>query len=500
MSADTAAQAPKPSLSRANQAASLLRWLPLALLLAILAGLAFTPKLLGDPDTYWHIATGQWILEHGRAPSTDPFSFTFHGAPWTAHEWLSEVVYALAYRAGGWSGVLLLASMAFVGGLAILAGYAARHLPPLGVSALILFAFFAAVPSILARPHILAFPLLAVWLTELLKARADARTPPPWLLLIMVAWANLHGSFLLGLALLGAFALEAVLVARRGNLKREILRWAVFGAGSIVAAVVTPHGPQGILFPLTFVDMQAFKVVDEWRSADFSRLTIFEILLLEGLFLTFWLGVKIPPFRIFLLLGLLHLALKHERHQAVFGLGAGALLVEPIAAALGERRRQDGQPASAVADRGRIEVAPNPVMKPVVIAAALLLVCWARLSTPHARIDDVTPAAAFGKVPKHLRSQPVFNDYDFGGFLIFEGVRPFIDSRADMYGDAFVMDHDAIMRDPERRLRPTLARWGVRWTILRPQSSAVGVLDRTSWCRRLSADAYAVVHVCNPKR
>jgi hypothetical protein len=89
------------------------RLLPLAmggavfLLLVLLA-----PRLLNDPDTYWHIVVGRWIVENGAFPHTDPFSHTMAGAPWIAKEWLSQVLYAQAYALGGWGAVVLLAAAA----------------------------------------------------------------------------------------------------------------------------------------------------------------------------------------------------------------------------------------------------------------------------------------------------------------------------------------------------------------------------------------------------
>ena len=68
---------------------------------------AFAPQVLGDGDTWSHVATGEWIIAHGTAPHADPFSHSMLGAPWTAHEWLSEVLLALAFRLGGWSGDVL---------------------------------------------------------------------------------------------------------------------------------------------------------------------------------------------------------------------------------------------------------------------------------------------------------------------------------------------------------------------------------------------------------
>ena len=64
--------------------------------------------MFADGDTNWHVATGRWILAHGAVPTTDPFSFSAYGHRWVAHEWLSEVLMALAWQGAGWSGVMLL--------------------------------------------------------------------------------------------------------------------------------------------------------------------------------------------------------------------------------------------------------------------------------------------------------------------------------------------------------------------------------------------------------
>ena len=65
--------------------------------------------LLADPDSHWHIAVGNWILQHGAVPTVDTYSYTFTGQPWIAKEWLSQVLMALAYNIGGWGGVVALA-------------------------------------------------------------------------------------------------------------------------------------------------------------------------------------------------------------------------------------------------------------------------------------------------------------------------------------------------------------------------------------------------------
>src|SRR6185437_14288438 len=84
--------------------------------------------LLADGDTYWHIAAGRWMFQHFAIPTVDPFSYTMGGMPWTAHEWLSEIILAAAFAIGGWSGVIGAAAASFAAALAILTRYLLRHL------------------------------------------------------------------------------------------------------------------------------------------------------------------------------------------------------------------------------------------------------------------------------------------------------------------------------------------------------------------------------------
>src|SRR5437763_5188305 len=69
-------------------------------------------KLLSDPDTFWHIRVGQWILDHAQFPTVDVFSYTAGGKPWISTEWLSEVIFATAFKFGGWHAVVLLSAAA----------------------------------------------------------------------------------------------------------------------------------------------------------------------------------------------------------------------------------------------------------------------------------------------------------------------------------------------------------------------------------------------------
>ncbi len=99
-------------------------------------------------------------------------------------------------------------------------------------------------PHFVARPHVLAFPFMLIWVAGLVRAVEERRAPEPLLLLAMLLWANLHGGFTLGLLLAGAFALEAVIGARNPVERKALLTgWAKFGAGALLVSCITPYGP-----------------------------------------------------------------------------------------------------------------------------------------------------------------------------------------------------------------------------------------------------------------
>jgi hypothetical protein len=129
----------------------------------------------------------------------------------------------------------------------------------------------------------------------------------------------------------------------------------------------------------------------------------------------------------------------------------------------------------------------------------VMLEIIARLAAPVIRVDGPTaPIAALASAPAAIVDQPVFNDYGFGGYLIFKGVRPFIDSRAEVYGDRFLATYAAMQRGDLCALRVNFDRYRIGWTILPPDSPVVAILDISPGWRRLHTDSEAVVQVYDP--
>lgn len=442
-------------------------------------------NLLRDGDSYWHLATGAWMLEHRAVPHADIFSFSAVGTPWIPHEWLAELVMALAFRAGGWSGLAALIGLAAAATAYGLARHLGRFLGLLPSLVLLGAAGFGILLGLTARPHVLALPLLELWLGTLVIARAEGRGPPWRLLPLMTLWANLHGTFMVGLALAAGLGAEAVLAAGRAERPAALRRWAGFGAAAALAALVTPNGLEGFLLPFRFLGMgEMFQTVSEWRSPDFQQPDALELILLGGMLFGFWRGLRLPPLRLIMLLGLVHAALQHVRNEVIIGLIAALLVAEPLAR---QMRTRAFRPAGGPATLG-FELA---IGAPAALALALLLAL-----NPISRGDDrVTPGAALAQVPPALQAQPVLNEYSFGGYLIFRGLKPLIDGRTDMYGGAFLRTYVAAARAESGPLQDLLSRYAIAWTLLPPDSPVVAVLDASPGWRRLYADPVAVVHV-----
>lgn len=444
-------------------------------------------SMLSDGDTGWHIAAGNWILDHRAIPTVDPFSYTFAGKPWVAHEWLSEVLMALAYRAAGWSGIAVLFASA-VAGMFFLAGLELRRWLSFRWLAIALTALFVLLqPFMLARPHMLAWPMLAIWTIGLLRARERDRAPPLALAALMVLWANLHGSFVFGFVLLAAFGLEALIAGRARPL--PVLRdWGMFAALSLAASLLTPHGIDGLMFPLEVSGMSSLPLIIEWQPTAFGKISGFEVILLATLFLLLSRGVRVPPVRLILLLGMLHLALAHIRHQALLGIVGTLILAAP--AGNGETGEGERLRPSLKDWRSR------PAITLAILALILSLVSVARLAVPMKRPDtsDV-PVAAVAALPDHLRAEHGFNRYGFGGLLILNGFRPYIDGRADLYGDAFLHNYARIANGDASRWNEAVRRWNIRWAILSPKDRLATVLASDKGWRRLYADKWAIVFV-----
>jgi hypothetical protein len=478
------------SVAHAEAASPLRGLLPLWVGVGIYAlFVAAGNRLLIDPDTLWQIALGQWIVDHRAVPWTDVYSFTMRGQPWISTQWLAQVLYAKAYAMAGWAGPVLLASGAIAATFVLSARFLSRRLSESAALVFVAAGLALTMPHLLARPHVLALPVMVAW-TSALIAAADRRAAPSfWLLPLMVLWANLHGGFILGLMLVAPIALDAVVNADARVRKTLALRWALFGVAAILAGCCTPYGWHSLLAAQKILDLgAALPLIKEWRSADFSSAGPFELCLLAAFGLALWRGVTLPPVRILLLLGLLHMALSHERSIGTFALLAPLILAAPLGVQFGVSTNNAA--TDGASSRGKLFAGVAVIMLLGTLAFAFV----------HRFEADARnlPVAAVAELKK-LNLARVFNDYDFGGYLIASGVAPFIDGRTELYGEKFFVSHNNAsgLMEPENLFR-LLKDYNIEVTLMRTQSAATKLLDHIDGWQKAYADDIATIHLRKP--
>lgn len=425
-----------------------------------------------DPDLFWHLASGEWMLDHGRLLDRDVFSFTRDGTPYTAGQWLGQVALALAFRAGEWPGIALLRATLVGIATLFLARAVLRLQPHPGW----------ATPPILAailvsrlvwgdRPQLFTLALFPVFLDVLLRARSGGGSRslyalPP----LAFLWANTHGAFVLGLVLLLVFAVEAQLV--RHPLRR------VLGITLIASALASLMNPSGLI-ALTWIGSYAGSAgqrVAEERPADILSPagTLYALMLLASLAAALalgragiaarvgapllWSGLIVP----FALLGL---AIQRQLPYAC------DVLAPFVAAALPAALRR--APASAPLLRRRLATA---AVAALVVIASLIAV----LAAP--RVPDLA-AYPVGSLAE-LRARPgnLMHEYDWGGYLIYAAPDhpTFIDGRLFPFVPDVLADWSkAVAVLPG--YAEVLARYDIRLVLLRPHRPLVAALGERGW-------------------
>jgi hypothetical protein len=440
--------------------------------------------LLGDSDSYWHIAVGRWILDHGAFPTTDIYSFTKAGDPWISSSWLAQVVYAAAYDWAGWAGPIVVAAAAIAVAFALLAFILGRHIPTRYAILIPLAALLLSGSHLLARPHVLVFPVMVAWTSGLLRASERGESPSYWLLPLLVLWANLHGGFVFGLALVAPLAFDALWNADASRRKSLAMRWFAFGLAALVACCITPYGWGSILASRKILGLgELLHLICEWMPANFSTFGPFEGSILAAIAGALYFGVRLTPPRILLVLGLLHMGLSHVRNVEIFALLAPLVVVGPLS-------------AQFALEPARFARAAFPSASAAVVAAILAASTWAFAAnhsfTPPA---NQAPAVAIEVLKAH-NAKRIMNDLPFAGYLISQGIPVFIDGRAELYGEAFEMAYYRSMQLRDVGLFLDLLKtYDIDAVLLTPETPAVTLLDHIGGWQRVYSDENAVVHI-----
>jgi hypothetical protein len=441
-------------------------------------------SLLGDSDTFWHIAAGKWIVDHHAFPSVDIYSFTKAGAPWISTSWLAQLLYAETYELGGWAGPVVLAATSIAAAFALLAFILSRRLPWTYAITVALAALVLSTSHLLARPHVLALPVMVAWVNGLVSASERRQAPSFWLLPLIGLWANLHGGFIFGLALVAPFAFDALWNAEASQRRPLALRWVAFGLCAFAACCVTPYGWQSILASRKILELgDLLHIISEWEPVDFSRFSPLEACVFALMAAALYCGVRLSPPRILLVLGLLYMAFSHIRNVEIFALLMPLVVLAPLSAQF--------RPQAARNLNTSFPIASATALVAFLGIATFGIAAHQKFSPP----PDQSPVAAVD-VLKDRNVKRVLNDLSFGGYLISRDMPVFIDGRAELYGEQFGLAfHRALQLQNVVLFLDLLKNYDIDAVLLPPSTPAASLLDRLDGWQRAYSDNNAVVHV-----
>ncbi|HEV8536712.1 MAG TPA: hypothetical protein VGR87_13490 [Candidatus Limnocylindria bacterium] len=444
--------------SRALTAALATNAYPLAIASAVFILAVGLPST--DSDTYWHLATGRWMLEHRELLRQDIFSSTVAGTHFGIGEWLGQLAFAAAFATGGWAGIAILRASLIAVGSFFLARLARRGGTPWWISLpMIAAALLVSKITWTDRPHLFTLAFLPLLLDLLLPlppgpSRRLLALPPLFLL-----WANLHGGYLLGLAVLAAFAAHALIADGRRGLPLAVAAAAAVALTFLNPAPVELAGAarEDVLHPPRFLTEFLPPDVLTPAGALFAAfvLAVVGSALLRG-------GTLLEAM---LLTPLLYLALTAQRHMIFFCFAAAAFLGPRL--------------LSLVPAPARVAELPARLRVPTALALLIAAVLSAA-GAPAVPDERAYPKGALAAL--RGGSGVLLNEYDWGGFLIF-GLpeRPvFIDGRYVPYLAGVLDDYRSLVG-----LRPgwrdLLERYKVAEILLAPQRPLVVALREDGW-------------------
>ena len=418
-----------------NSEKSLRRLVILVLLYCIPASQAMVPFI--DPDIWWHFRTGQWIFSHGQVPVTDPFSTYGMGKPWVAYSWLFEIlVYALFTKLGLMGILVFTVSMSFLIAL-VLHGALRQARLPFIVEVFPMAAALGAMSSLLSpRPWLFSILFFTVELFILFHVRRTGKIAPLVALPpLFVLWANLHIQFIYGLAVLGLFLME-VLLSQLPSLEGDkavsapspLGRLSFLLLACLLATLITPYHFRLYTPILEYVGQTgAFQVVMELLPLSVRSLTDWLVigLTIVAAFVLGWQRAWLPFPTLLLLMGTF-LAFRARRDVWVLALAAVFIISEF---------------GGFVRSEPSFSFTKVRIICVIVVLTVAIYLIGLRRQISEQQLESVAerrfPVAAVKFINEKNFPGPLYNDFNWGGYLIWALPRLLVsmDGRTNLHGD-----------------------------------------------------------------
>jgi len=464
----------------------------LYLVLVLLLIFSMAVRMPMDSDMWWHLKAGEATLASGNIYRTDTFSSTRTGVSWINHSWLSQVLMAFLLRVGKFTALSIWVGVCAVVSLGLVFLQMDGH-PLLRGAVLILAAMVSSVVWS-PRPQIMSLVLLALVSWILFSYRNNRkRIYLVGIPLIFALWGNLHAGYVLGLIYLGAFICGELLDKILLRDDKEGLSWKEIGIVALstllgfVLVIANPFGLAMWKIPFNTIGIETLQnLINEWASPDFHQAFQQPILwMLLGLVGALGIsGKTLRGYRLIPILFFAWAALVARRNFGPFAIVSAPALAEQLSSVLGTwiTKARTSFPAIEKifqsAERSKQDF--NPTVRNLLNAALIMLllavgvVKTVQVNRPElvSRTErEIYPAGAVEWFKTQEQSFRVFNDYNWGGYLIYHlpEVPVFVDGRTDLYGDEILNDYLAVMQ-VEDNWEEVLQKYSLNMLLLRKDS------------------------------
>ena len=455
-------------------------------------------RLVWDGDTALHTRTGDFILDHGYIPTSDPFSFTKPGERWFAFQWLTGVVFAGLNRMAGLKGIVLLAGVVLVLYLTLLLrDMVQRGTNGLFAMLLVMVGANASNIHFHARPHI--FTLLFLVIANSIIARdRDRPSWHIWLLVpLTILWTNMHSGFPALLAVLG---LLVVGTALSGNWEK-VRRYGAVAAACGLATLVNPNGFGLHLHIAKFLNSPwALDNINEYQSPVFRSEAMYYYMAI--LFLALMVCGRHFARRqwteclwiLFFAMG----SLTSARHVPLFIITVlpliGAALTELwVEFSAAQPRASISGVLAELAEKSTSKIQPASVW--MVLGVAALALFGNSENWPKDLSEKYFPRAAVVNFEGQIITARVFTTDQWADYLLWKGYpkqRVFIDGRSDFFGEEIAARY-VTAANGQPGWREVLNRYQINLVLLPPATPLVGLLSSDSGWRILHRDKQSVL-------
>ncbi|MDP9113820.1 MAG: hypothetical protein M3O20_09070 [Acidobacteriota bacterium] len=460
-------------------------------------------RLLWDGDTAIHIATGNWILDHGKIPTTDPFSFTQPGVPWIPYEWGTEVLFAQLNHALGLKGIVFVCGV----GIAALIVVLLRTMLAAGADVLLsivtaLFASNALLIHYHARPHLFTLLFLAIAAYILTQDRIRHTRMICLLPALTAVWVNLHPGFIILFAYLGAFVIGSVLEGSRASAKR----YALLTAACAAATLLNPFGYKLHLDVFTYLHGNGTtEFIQEFQAPTFrSQPQLFYMgFLITGVALCGLYLSRRKFVEPLLLIGTAYASLTAVRHSTIF-----VVLAAPMIAAELSRHwqawvaRQPRASAARILDglssEKRAAFSRSSIWLPAGLAA--IFFCTPQELWPIGFDKEMFPVDLAARHPE-LATSRLFTSDQWADYLLYANYprqKVFYDDRA-FYGVKMYRDATALLTAQPASLA-TLDRYQIDRVLMPTHSPLSQLLHQSTAWQVIDHDTTAELFSLSPAR